>query len=344
MEFKIENLLRTHLHEAPQYRSARDEFQGEAQVFLDANENPNESDFNRYPDPLATNLRKRLAQENGLEISQIALGNGSDEWIDMLFRLFAEPGKDAALMLQPSYGMYRVSAALNKVKCLEIPLNTNWDIDLNATLEQIENERVSLVFLCSPNNPTGNLLDVRAIEVLLRNSQALVIIDEAYVHFSAGESWLKRLGEFPNLLVLQTFSKALGLAALRIGVIYGNPKVIAYIQAFKAPYNLNYFSQQKALQCLEKAEWKKQCEETKNERDFLRQRLEQFPFVERVFPSQANFLLIQFNDAQGLFQYLKNVGIIVRDRSSEVANALRISIGTPSQNRQLLKLLEDYEN
>jgi histidinol-phosphate aminotransferase len=344
MEFKIENLLRTHLHEAPQYRSARDEFQGEAQVFLDANENPNESDFNRYPDPLATNLRKRLAQENGLEISQIALGNGSDEWIDMLFRLFAEPGKDAALMLQPSYGMYRVSAALNKVKCLEIPLNTNWDIDLNATLEQIENERVSLVFLCSPNNPTGNLLDVRAIEVLLRNSQALVIIDEAYVHFSAGESWLKRLGEFPNLLVVQTFSKALGLAALRIGVIYGNPKVIAYIQAFKAPYNLNYFSQQKALQCLEKAEWKKQCEETKNERDFLRQRLEQFPFVERVFPSQANFLLIQFNDAQGLFQYLKNAGIIVRDRSSEVANALRISIGTPSQNRQLLKLLEDYEN
>jgi histidinol-phosphate aminotransferase len=344
MEFKIENLLRTHLHEAPQYRSARDEFQGEAQVFLDANENPNESDFNRYPDPLATNLRKRLAQENGLEISQIALGNGSDEWIDMLFRLFAEPGKDAALMLQPSYGMYRVSAALNKVKCLEIPLNTNWDIDLNATLEQIENERVSLVFLCSPNNPTGNLLDVRAIEVLLRNSQALVIIDEAYVHFSAGESWLKRLGEFPKLLVVQTFSKALGLAALRIGVIYGNPKVIAYIQAFKAPYNLNYFSQQKALQCLEKAEWKKQCEETKNERDFLRQRLEQFPFVERVFPSQANFLLIQFNDAQGLFQYLKNVGIIVRDRSSEVANALRISIGTPSQNRQLLKLLEDYEN
>jgi histidinol-phosphate aminotransferase len=344
MEFKIENLLRTHLHEAPQYRSARDEFQGEAQVFLDANENPNESDFNRYPDPLATNLRKRLAQENGLEISQIALGNGSDEWIDMLFRLFAEPGKDAALMLQPSYGMYRVSSALNKVKCLEIPLNTNWDIDLNATLEQIENERVSLVFLCSPNNPTGNLLDVRAIEVLLRNSQALVIIDEAYVHFSAGESWLKRLGEFPNLLVLQTFSKALGLAALRIGVIYGNPKVIAYIQAFKAPYNLNYFSQQKALQCLEKAEWKKQCEETKNERDFLRQRLEQFPFVERVFPSQANFLLIQFNDAQGLFQYLKNAGIIVRDRSSEVANALRISIGTPSQNRQLLKLLEDYEN
>tara|TARA_R110002050_G_scaffold282182_3_gene430006 strand:- start:3088 stop:4122 length:1035 start_codon:yes stop_codon:yes gene_type:complete len=344
MEFKIENLLRKHLHKAPQYRSARDEFQGEAQVFLDANENPNQSDFNRYPDPLASNLRKRLAQDNDLQISQIALGNGSDEWIDMLFRLFAEPGKDAALIMRPSYGMYRVSAALNKVKCLEIPLNENWDIDLDTTLEQIENERVSLIFLCSPNNPTGNLLNVGAIEVLLQNSQALVIIDEAYIHYSAGESWLKRLAEFPNLLVLQTFSKALGLAALRIGVIYGNPKIIAYLLAFKAPYNLNSFSQKKALECLERANWKKQCEETKNERDFLRERLAEFPYVERVFPSQANFLLIQFNEAQRLFHYLKNAGVIVRDRSSEVSNALRISIGTPTQNRQLLKLLEEYEN
>lgn len=344
MSFKIDKLLRSHLHEAPKYQSARDDFKGSAKVFMDANENPYESEYNRYPDPLATNLRKRLAKEKTLAPEQIALGNGSDEWIDLLIRLFAEPGINKILSLEPSYGMYRVSAALNKVAFLELALNEDWDIELDSVFKALAEENVSLIFLCSPNNPTGNLLNQASIEKILKSTSALVIIDEAYFHFSDTESWTTRLAEFPNLVVLQTFSKAMGLAALRIGIIYGHPDLIALLLAYKPPYNLNGFSQKKALEYLDSEIWKQQVEEIIKERNYLSKCLAELTCVEKVFPSKANFLMVKFKDGSRVFNYLKSAGFVLRDRSKQVSNCLRISIGTPQQNRELLKLLAAYEN
>jgi len=342
--FNLKSALRTHLAKAIGYSSARNEFNEKAEIFLDANENPYDSGFNRYPDPLASQLCQVLAKEHDVASNQIAVANGSDEWIDLLFRLFVEPASQSVLQLEPTYGMYQVSAALNNVNCLSLPLNKHFDIDLKSSLAIIEEQNISLIFLCSPNNPTGNNLNPQSIESLLNNSQALVVVDEAYIHYSDQPSWTKRLNEFPNLIILQTFSKAIGLAGLRIGLLFASPQLIAIFHKFKAPYNVNVFSQEIATRTLSEVKWRQQCEESKTERALLAENLGQLDFVVKVYPSQANFILCIFKDATAVFKHLKQQGIIVRNRQKDVPQALRLSIGTPQQNKTLLKILAQYED
>lgn len=342
--FKLEKNLRLHLRAALAYSSARSEFKGEAEVFLDANESPYDTGFNRYPDPQALALRKALAQEQNVNESQIAIGNGSDEWIDLVLRLFVEPQKQKALLMTPTYGMYQVSAALNNVDCISVALNKDFELDLEASLKVLEEENIGLVFLCSPNNPTGNCLDPQAVEQILKSTAALVMVDEAYIHYSSEASWTKSLEKYPNLIVLQTFSKAIGLAALRIGVLYASSQIVALLQKFKAPYNVNAFSQEMALRILSESKWRKQVDETIEEREKLSYKLAGFSFVNKVYPSQANFILCVFTDASAVYQLLQENNIIVRQRQKDLAGALRISVGRPTQNEKLLKVLSQYED
>jgi len=342
--FSLEKNLRLHLRKALGYSSARSEFKGEAEVLLDANENPYDTGFNRYPDPQALALRKALAREQNLNENQIAIGNGSDEWIDLLLRLFVEPQLQSALLMTPTYGMYQVSAVLNNVNCISVPLKTDFDLDLDASLKVLGEENIALVFLCSPNNPTGNLFNPTAVERILKSTEALVVVDEAYIHYSSEPSWTQSLQKYPNLIVLQTFSKAIGLAALRVGILYASPQIVELLQKFKAPYNVNAFSQEMALRILSESKWREQVKETVEEREKLSIKLAGFDFVKKVYPSQANFILCVFTDSQAVYQLLKENNIIVRQRQKELAGALRISVGTPVQNEKLLKVLSQYED
>jgi len=347
--FDLESLVRPNIRAMKPYSSARDEFEGEARVMLDANENSLGSAgperFNRYPDPHQRAVKAVLAPLKGLAPEQIFLGNGSDEAIDLLVRLTCVPGQDSILILPPTYGMYEVAANLNDVAVERLPLTADFQLSPEI-VAQVLASKAKLVFICSPNNPTGNLLHADAVEEVLRGFQGLVVVDEAYADFTTAPSWTTRLAEFPNLVVMQTFSKAWGLAGLRLGMAFASPEIIGYLNKIKPPYNISEATQQHALAALQDAErFEVMRIELLQGRDWLAERLPAVDIVEEVFPSDANFLLARFRpDATAVYDYLLEKGIVVRNRTTQpgCAGCLRLTVGTPAENEALLAALQQY--
>ena len=327
------------------YSSARDEYKGEEAVFLDANENPYNNPFNRYPDPLQIKLKQRIAEIKDVDAANIFLGNGSDEAIDLLIRAFCEPGADNILAMKPTYGMYKVCADINGVEYRESLLNEHFQLNAGQLLDLADNHS-KLMFLCSPNNPTSNSLDAADILELIRRFRGLVILDEAYIDFSVHPTMAAQLKAFSNLVILQTFSKAWGMAGIRLGMAFADPEIIRVLNRIKYPYNVNVLTQKVALEHLvsteDKEKWVNQILE---QRTFLNGRLRQFSIVKNILPSDANFLMVKFDDPKKVFDYLISKKIIVRDRSkvSLCEGYLRITVGTSEENRMLISALNEYK-
>lgn len=339
---ELENLIRNNIKNLKPYSSARDEYSGEAMVFLDANENPFNAPYNRYPDPLQRKLKNKIAVIKQCRADQIFLGNGSDEPIDLVFRAFCEPGIDNMISIDPTYGMYQVAADINHVEVRKVSLNPDFNFSACDLLGKAD-EHTKLIFICSPNNPTGNLMDKAEILKLINKFQGLVVLDEAYTDFAPGASLLPELNEYPNLIILQTFSKAWGMAGIRLGMAFAQPEIIRIFNKIKYPYNINILTQQKALELVEKeADKTSWAELLIKERENLAKALEKFPFVVKIYPSNANFLLVKMHDARGIYNYLVEKGIIVRDRSKVIlcTDSLRITVGSPEENKVLLDTLE----
>lgn len=338
----INALVRKNVLAMKPYSSARDEFHGEAEVFLDANENPYPSPYNRYPDPLQWKVKEKLAALKGVDPQQIFLGNGSDEPIDLIIRAFCEPNQDSILITEPTYGMYKVCAEVNAVKVQQVLLTPDFDLDLEAIPNTFD-ATTKVIFLCSPNNPTGNLLSREKIVEVLKRFYGLVVIDEAYIDFTKSKSFLSELKKYPNLVVLQTFSKAWGLAGLRLGMCFASEEIISILNKIKYPYNVNVRTQELALDALENA-YRKDIwvDEILKERTLLANELKRLGVVEKVFHTDANFLLVRVKDAQSTYQYLMDNRIIVRDRSrvNLCYNCLRITVGTPEENKRLIEGLK----
>lgn len=349
MKFDLQKLVRKNIKELTPYSSARNEFKGEASVFLDANENaygsPLNENFNRYPDPLQWQVKFALAKIKGVPAENIFIGNGSDEVIDLAYRIFCEPGKDNVIICPPTYGMYEVCAHINNIEIRKVNLNDNFQLDVEGILTATD-EHTKLLFICSPNNPTGNNMNRVEIEMLLNNFAGLVIIDEAYINFSRQKTFMQELTEYPNLMVMQTLSKAWGLAALRLGLGFASLDVINVFNKVKPPYNISAASQQLALDALQNTmRVNKWIKETVSERKLLGRQISEFSFVENVYESDANFLLIKVNDANELYKYLSAKKIVVRNRSKEVlcGNCIRITIGTPTENKILISTLKKFK-
>jgi histidinol-phosphate aminotransferase len=343
----INDLQRENIKNLKPYSTARDEYKGQASVFLDANENsygsPLEKNYNRYPDPLQLDLKDAISKIKGVPIENTFLGNGSDEAIDLLYRAFCEPGKDNVIILPPTYGMYEVSANINNVEIRKVNLMSNFQLDLDGIAEAID-EHTKLIFICSPNNPTGNSIVRTDIETVLANFKGLVIIDEAYINYAKQRTFIKELTEYPNLVVMQTFSKAWGLAALRLGMAFAARPVIDVLNKVKPPYNINQATQDIALAALTNIsqvnDWIKI---TVEQRDKLSTDLAELPIVKRVYPSDANFILVRVEDASATYNTLVEQGIIIRDRSKVTLceGCLRITIGTAQENETLLNALKN---
>ncbi len=325
------------------YSSARDEFKGRASVFLDANENPNPSPYNRYPDAHQQKLKQAIADLKNIKPNQLFIGNGSDEAIDLLLRVFCVPGSDNIIVPQPTYGMYATSAAASDIAVQSVGLDKAFDLDVDAILHVV-NSKTKMISLCSPNNPTGNLLDFKKIEILLARFSGLVVVDEAYIDFAGTKSWISKLPSFQNLVVLQTFSKAWGLAGLRLGICIADPEIIQLKNKIKPPYNIGSFAQRKVIQVIRQQSKivAQRVAQTNLQRTYLSSELQKLKIIKRVFPSQSNFLLVEVTDAMGIYAYLISKGIVVRDRSSVKGceNCLRISVGTPKENKSLIKVLK----
>ena len=339
----LDQLTRENIKALQPYSSARNEFSGTASVYLDANENPFNAPFNRYPDPLQGQLKQRIAEIKGIGAQHIFLGNGSDEAIDLLYRAFCEPKVDNTISISPSYGMYQVCADINNTPITKVSLNSDFSLDADAVLTAC-NDHTKLIFLCSPNNPSGNLLDSDAIEKILMNFSGLVIIDEAYIDFCPEASWIPDLKDFPNLVILQTFSKAWGMAGIRLGMAFASKEIIAIFNKIKYPYNLNMLTQQLALELLADTENMLGWVEILNaEKQIMIDKLQALPEVEAIYPSDANFLLVKIKEARNKYLQLVDKGIIVRDRSKvELCNdCLRITIGTPNENQEFIKEIEN---
>ncbi|HMH33961.1 MAG TPA: histidinol-phosphate transaminase [Puia sp.] len=346
--FPLDQLLRENIKKLIPYSSARDEFKGEAKIFLDANENslgsPLTKRYNRYPDPLQWKVKQALAKVKGLPAEQIFLGNGSDECIDILYRAFCNPGQDNVIINPPTYGMYEVSANINDVEIRRAPLLDDFQLDL-VHLENLVDEHTKIIWICSPNNPTSNSMNRLDVETVLNNFQGLVVIDEAYINFSRQRSFIPELAEYPNLVILQTMSKAWGLAGIRLGMAFASEGIIEIYNKVKPPYNINQVTQELALKALD---------ETGQVNDMIRaivtmrielaKALAALPIVHKIHPSDANFLLVQVSDAKGLYNYLLNAGIVVRDRSRVelCAGCLRITIGTEAENKELITVLKRF--
>jgi histidinol-phosphate aminotransferase len=325
------------------YSSARDEFKGEADIYLDANENPYPSPYNRYPDPLQWRVKEALAAIKEVRPAQIFLGNGSDEAIDLIIRAFCEPNQDSILITEPTYGMYSVCAEVNAVNVQQVLLTTDFDLDLEAFPKTFD-ATTKVIFLCSPNNPTGNLLSRDKIHEVLKRFYGLVVIDEAYIDFAKGKGFLHELDKYPNLVVLQTFSKAWGLAGLRLGMCYASEAIIGILNKIKYPYNVNIRTQELALDALENRHVMEDAvKEIVKQRAKVVKALEKLRITEKIFPSDSNFILVRVQDAPGTYQYLLDQKIIVRDRSRVVLcyNCLRITIGTPEENERLIDTLKE---
>jgi len=342
--FDIERWVRPNVWRMKPYSSARDDFQGAASVYLDANENPLAQRYNRYPDPHQRKLKEKLSELKSVKAEQIFLGNGSDEPIDLIIRAFCEPGKDNVIIPQPTYGMYTVSAETNDVQIKTPALTTDFHLDTGEVLRAIDRQ-TKIIFLCSPNNPSGNLLRRNDIEHLLNAFEGLVVVDEAYIDFASAPSLSQWLDRYHNLLILQTLSKAWGLAALRLGLCFSNTAVINILNKIKPPYNINEVTQQLVMEALQNAErtklWVQQIVE---QRTRLAEELKKIDYVEKIFPSDANFLLIKVKQPQEIYHYLMKQGIIVRDRSKvkHGEGCLRITVGTEVENTSLIQALKNY--
>jgi histidinol-phosphate aminotransferase len=335
-----EQLARQNILNLSPYSSARDDYNGNRGIFLDANENPF-GKLNRYPDPHHTKLRKKLSELKNIPVENIFTGNGSDEAIDLLFRIFSRPGTDRALTFVPTYGMYEVSAAINDTEIIKIPLTESFNIDYNRVKPYLSDERLKLIFICSPNNPTSNSIDRDTVIKLTKESNSIVVVDEAYIDFSSSESLLPLVGKYPNLVVLQTFSKARGAAGIRVGMAYAGKTVIDLMYKVKPPYNISTLSQKEALKRLEKpAKFRRQVSQILSERERLSVMLGKVGTVEKVWPSDANFLLVKVKDANRIYNILCKKHIIVRNRSSVIENCLRITVGTRKENNRLIKELK----
>ncbi|MFI5163694.1 MAG: histidinol-phosphate transaminase [Bacteroidia bacterium] len=352
MSFKLENILRENIKKLVPYSSARDEFKGEANIFLDANENSYGSplplgagQFNRYPDPLQLKLKEKISKIKGIPAQNIFLGNGSDEAIDILYRAFCDPGKDNVILNLPTYGMFEVSANINDVAVRKVNLTENFQLNVEKISEAIDG-KTKLIFICSPNNPTGNSMDRESIETILNNFDGIVVVDEAYINFSKQKSFISELGEYKNLVVMQTLSKAWGMAGLRIGMAFASKEIISVFNKIKPPYNINEASQQFALKALDNIEqvnnW---IREIVTEREELVKSLSGFSFVSKLFSTDANFILAKTTSPKNIYDYLVKNGIIVRDRSNVILceGCLRITVGTKEENKKLLDVLNQYK-
>jgi len=338
----LQELIRPNIWSLAPYSCARNEFTGEASVFLDANENPYNQPYNRYPDPLQVQLKEKIAALKGVRPTQIMLGVGSDEPIDLIFRIFCEPSKDNVVAINPTYGMYGVCADINNVEYKQVNLNADFTLDAAKVLKACD-KNSKVIFLCSPNNPTGNSLARTEIEKIVTSFEGIVVIDEAYIDFSNEPSWLASLDQYPNIIVLQTFSKAWGMAALRCGMAFASEDIIAFFNKVKYPYNLNLLTQEAVYKQVEnvdqKNEWVKAL---LMERKKMMAALEALPLVKQIYPTDANFVLVKVDDANGAYKQLVDKGIIVRNRNSVTLceGCLRITVGTPSENKQLLTALQ----
>lgn len=349
MNFDLNKLVRQNIRDLKPYSSARSEYSGTANVFLDANENsygsPLTKWYNRYPDPLQWELKKKIAAIKNVPAENMLLGNGSDECIDLLIRAFCEPQKDNLIICPPTYGMYEVYGNINNVEVREVPLLPGFQLNLEAIEASID-DNTKLIFICSPNNPTGNSMEREDIEIVLNNFEGIVVIDEAYINYSRHRSFVAELNEYPNLVVMQTFSKAWGLAALRLGINFASQEIISILNKIKPPYNINQATQELALKALDNLDdVNTMIRDTVKEREELVKELVQLPVVQKVYPSDANFVLAKMDQATRIYDYLKEKGIIVRNRSNVVLceDCLRITVGTPEQDKQLLKTLKEYK-
>ena len=346
MSFDLNSLLRPHIAKLQPYTSARDEYTGKEGVFLDANENPfgsiTEQDFNRYPDPYQSALKEEIAKIKGVRPSQIFLGNGSDEAIDLLYRAFCNPGKDNVILLPPTYGMYEVSANINDVEIRKVALTPDFQLQPDQILAAAD-ANSKILFICSPNNPSANKAKREDILFLLENFKGLVVVDEAYIDFSDEPSFTNELDRFPNLLVMQTFSKAWGLASLRLGMAFASEELIRILNKIKPPYNISGLTQETVLAAIkDKAKVDRMIQDILAEREFLKGELEKLPFVQKIHPSHANFLLVQIPNANQVYDDLIEEKIIVRNRAKVLlcADCLRITVGTREENEALLKALK----
>ncbi|AJH15735.1 histidinol-phosphate transaminase [Myroides profundi] len=342
-KININELVRPNIKALSPYASAKDEYKGEKGIFLDANENPFGT-VNRYPDPYQLALKQVISKVKGGKPNQLFLGNGSDEAIDLVYRIFCQPNKDKAIVFTPTYAMYEVYADVNAVELIPLPLNDAFDLEPAVVEPYLEDPTVKLMFICSPNNPTGNLLDRNSITALLTRFKGIVIIDEAYIDFSNEPSWLEELAKYNNLIVLQTLSKGWGMAGLRIGMAWMSEELVSYFNKVKSPYNLSSVTQEEAIKQLQDtAGFQQRIKLLIEEREKLIQELKQLSIVKRVCPSQTNYLLVEFGNADKVYEALINKQIIVRNRSKVVENTLRISIGTSEENNQLITALKTID-
>ncbi|MEQ8424063.1 MAG: histidinol-phosphate transaminase [Cyclobacteriaceae bacterium] len=345
MKFDLNKIVRKSLKGIRPYSTARDDFKGTASVYLDANENPFDTSYNRYPDPQQQPLKAAIANIKGVTPEKIILGNGSDEVIDLLFRAFCEPATDNVIIPQPTYGMYSVYANVNDVSTKSPSLTETFDLDVDLIIKDID-ANTKLVFLCSPNNPSGNLLTEEKVKLILKSFNGLVVVDEAYIDFAKTDGFLPFLDQYPNLVVVQTLSKAWGLAGLRLGIGFASEEIIQVLSQIKPPYNISSVAQKIALEALGNSEAKEKWVTTlMTQREILTTKLLAFSFIKKVYRSDANFLLVKVDDAAHCYSYLTKRGIIVRDRSSSrhCDNCLRISVGTPDENKILIDTLTEYE-
>lgn len=346
--FKLENLLRDNIKNIVPYSSARDEYKGNEGVFLDANENPHGSTtnpaYNRYPDPLQWKLKERIANIKKVDPTMIMLGNGSDEPIDLLFRAFCRPGVDNVIIMPPTYGMYQVAADINDVKTRKVNLTEDFHLDTTKILAAVD-ENTKLIFVCSPNNPSGNALKESDILELIENFDGLVVVDEAYIDFAPDVSFVRNLAKYPNLVILQTFSKAWGMAGLRVGMAFASEQIVTIFNKIKYPYNINACSQALVLEGLKGILRKeKMVEDILNERERLKESIAKLACVKHIYPSDANFLLIKVTDANAIYQFLIDKKIITRNRTNVVLceNCLRITVGTAEENNILLSEMAKF--
>lgn len=343
----IENLLRQNIKGIKAYSSARDEYKetSDNMIFIDANENPFSSKVNRYPDPHQTEVKNRLAEIKGVGTEHLLLGNGSDEVLDLLFRAFCEPNQDNVITMPPTYGMYSVLADLNAIQIKEVVLNDQFEPQVHEVLS-VQNDKSKLLLICSPNNPTANSFNKESVEALITGFKGIVVIDEAYIDFSNDDSWVTRLHEFPNLVVTQTMSKAYGLAGIRLGLCYASELIISVLKKIKPPYNVNQLTQDKVLERLNDiTQVQNEVRLILEERNRLCLELQSIPVIRKVYPSDANFILAKVDDADKRYRQLISQGIVVRNRSGQALcdNCLRFTVGTPAENKQLIKILNQLK-
>jgi histidinol-phosphate aminotransferase len=343
--FNINNLIRENIKNMKPYSSARDEFKDfdQEMVFLDANESPYENGVNRYPDPQQRSVKLALSEIKRVPENQILLGNGSDEVLDLLFRAFCEPSKDNIITLPPTYGMYGVLANLNAIENIEVLLSEEFEPQIETILSKVD-KNTKIIFLCSPNNPTGNSFSDENIVSLLKNFNGIVVLDEAYIDFSEKDSWLQEINDYPNLVITQTLSKAYGMAGIRLGILYASTEIIAILNKIKPPYNVNILTQTKALEYLENYEIvKSQIIDIKDQRNILYGQLLNLDFVKNIYRTDANFILLKVDDANKRYNQILKNGIVIRNRTKDplCENCLRITIGTEAENKKLIEVLKE---